>query len=67
MLLYAENIAYKVCEVSHYHVACKNCNHIRLKNSPIGELSFSVSLKACLHLQLSLRFLVRFSPFDGCE
>ena len=27
----------------------------------------SVFLKARLHLQLSLRFLVRFSPFDGCE
>ncbi len=24
-------------------------------------------LKAHLHMQLSLQFLVRFSPFDGCE
>ena len=25
------------------------------------------TLKARLHLQILLRFLVRFSPFDGCE
>ena len=26
-----------------------------------------MTLKACLHLQFLLRFLVRFSPSDACE
>jgi hypothetical protein len=30
-------------------------------------LTIDSQLKACLHLQLSLWFLVQFSPFDGCE
>jgi hypothetical protein len=27
----------------------------------------ATKLKACLHMQLSLQFLMEFSRFDGCE
>ena len=48
--------------MNHKYRAC-----VRSENRTQDLGSKALALKARLHLQLSLRFLVQFSPFDGCE